>query len=474
MAAMMAAMSFSQTVVTPPANATKESWNFSGIMSYQGEGGELESEDVVEPINVVFDDNDLYLHFPNPLFGSSWVKGTKSADGSSYVFANGQYLGSYYGSDVYFCGSSDSQTLSDVTFTYNEESKVLVSTGYILFNGSTTTLSTFCYFSTAYITKESAATEQPVALPEGVKPMDYSFSGYDNYYNQSVTHSAQVAINGNDIYVSGLSEVLPEAWIKGTLNGSTATFAANQFMGSYYTPNGYMKFYFNPAGDVTFEYDAQTGKLSTYGYITATPSGVYDDITNAVWTKIPDVAAIPAKPEHLDFMIQGAYKMGALQFTLPTTDENGNALGISNLYYTLMVEDANGQVAPLTLNKELYTTLDQDYTEIPNSLNDETGYLVQKDGDNHLLFLLQGLDVIMSWKMIGVKSIYKGGNETHESEVVWYDIQSFLATGIHPTFDTRHSTLNIQHSTTYNLQGQKVENAKKGLYIKNGRKVIIK
>ena len=39
MAAMMAAMSFSQTVVTPPANATKESWNFSGIMSYQGGGG---------------------------------------------------------------------------------------------------------------------------------------------------------------------------------------------------------------------------------------------------------------------------------------------------------------------------------------------------------------------------------------------------------------------------------------------------
>ena len=129
MAAMMATISFSQTVVTPPANATKESWNFSGIMSYQGEGGELESEDVVEPINVVFDDNDLYLHFPNPLFGSSWVKGTKS--GNIVTFPENQYmgqgpLGSTYG---FSYGGDGVFTYAPVTDIYTAEGYVGVTSG---------------------------------------------------------------------------------------------------------------------------------------------------------------------------------------------------------------------------------------------------------------------------------------------------------------------------------------------------------
>ena len=37
-----------------------------------------------------------------------------------------------------------------------------------------------------------------------------------------------------------------------------------------------------------------------------------------------------------------------------------------------------------------------------------------------------------------------------------------------------HSTLNIEHSEVYNLNGQRVSQPTKGLYIVNGKKVIVK
>jgi hypothetical protein len=51
-----------------------------------------------------------------------------------------------------------------------------------------------------------------------------------------------------------------------------------------------------------------------------------------------------------------------------------------------------------------------------------------------------------------------------------------LAINFGGTTNIEHSTLNIEHSNDaiYDLQGRKVVNPGKGLYIRNGRKVVIK
>ena len=43
--------------------------------------------------------------------------------------------------------------------------------------------------------------------------------------------ATEVAFDGNDIYVKGLAHYFEESWIKGTINGSTATFPTGQFVG---------------------------------------------------------------------------------------------------------------------------------------------------------------------------------------------------------------------------------------------------
>ena len=42
------------------------------------------------------------------------------------------------------------------------------------------------------------------------------------------------------------------------------------------------------------------------------------------------------------------------------------------------------------------------------------------------------------------------------------------------TLNIEHGTLNIENGAVFNLQGQKVTKAQKGVYIQNGKKVVLK
>ncbi len=74
------------------------------------------------------------------------------------------------------------------------------------------------------------AGEELVTVPEGVSSVPFIM-----YYSdkQGLEHSKPVntAIDGNDVYIQGFSEYLPEAWVKGTKDGNSVTFAGNQYMG---------------------------------------------------------------------------------------------------------------------------------------------------------------------------------------------------------------------------------------------------
>jgi len=92
--------------------------------------------------------------------------------------------------------------------------------------------------------------------------------------------------------------------------------------------------------------------------------------------------------------------------------------------------------------------------------------------------LFQSEDEIKSWSRIGLQTIYYGGNERHVSNIVWAE---------NPVYDT---TTDIADVTTgsaspavcFDLQGRRVDSSmangqssiKKGLYIVNGKKVLLK
>ncbi|GEM_PF-2132811 len=81
--------------------------------------------------------------------------------------------------------------------------------------------------------------------------------------------TVNVAISGNRVYIQGLSKYVRDAWVEGTLNGTTVTFATGQLLG---TDDQGRSHYFvgeweQEVADVRFVYDASHGILTQYSEI---------------------------------------------------------------------------------------------------------------------------------------------------------------------------------------------------------------
>lgn len=76
-----------------------------------------------------------------------------------------------------------------------------------------------------------------VTVPSSATIEEWEITTGWHKYNSGWTTPAfsstvQVAIDGNDYYIAGLCDVLPNAWVKGRLSGSTVTFASGQYYGA--------------------------------------------------------------------------------------------------------------------------------------------------------------------------------------------------------------------------------------------------
>lgn len=155
-------------------------------------------------------------------------------------------------------------------------------------------------------------------------------------------------------------------------------------------------------------------------------------------------------------------------FLVPATDVEGNSLNTKKLYYQLY-SDIEKDVKPIVLTNELYQ-FGADMTLIPYLFtdNDLVGHL-----DNYVSYGINRAVVLLDpaakrYNKIGVKSVYIAGNETHESPVTWLDIKAY-GTGIADV-----TSVDERSTTVYNLAGQPVRTASKGLYIVNGKKVMVR
>lgn len=118
----------------------------------------------------------------------------------------------------------------------------------------------------------AAAANELVALPANATPETWTLTGLNVNPNntdqyESLDEPVKVAIVGSDIYIQGLCAYSPSAWIKGSIDGTTATFPARQYVGSYANTPLYVIGYNGSAVDLTFNYNAEAGSLSTDLYM---------------------------------------------------------------------------------------------------------------------------------------------------------------------------------------------------------------
>lgn len=419
--------------VTPPAGLETEDWT---IARYFYDGSEEAGEEKV--IQIGFDGKDVYVqgfsYFSDYMEDYNWIKGTLSDDGKSITFASGQYYGNYNDAyDFYFVAYDlVNGEMAPVTVDYDAEAGTITWPYDMLIveNSAEDEMSAYGYFTEITATVKGTAPE-PLAAPEVITTDWYfkskSISTDEETGENVVTdynYQVQVGIAGNDVFVQGLCEDLPDTWIKGTLDPATnkVTFPTGQHFGTYVFWFWEFEYFFAGYGlngfeDVVMAYDAEAKTLTmespfymliNANWLLLNPNLILTDVS---LQEIPDVAAVPAQPSITGSKLAGT-SYPNITVDIPTLDEVGNPILASKLSYQYFYK-AGGKEYPLTLTTDLYYELTEDMTEIPYNFTDDW------DVYNNCLYLNMDFS---DWDQIGIQSIYRGGGEEHKSEIFWYDI----------------------------------------------------
>ncbi len=299
-----------------------------------------------------------------------------------------------------------------------------------------------------------------VEAPADLETEAYYYKGTDIYYQSEDTREVQVGFygeNNDEVYIQGLSYFLPEAWVKGKMVDNKVTIPG-WYLGEYASFFGTYDIILE---EMTLDFDPETNTFSTDYYATVSKTGsIMDEYSDVTITKIIEKAGTPAQPEITSYTRASSYDY--IRMNVPAVDEEGNPMLTSKISYQLYV-DVAGEVSELVFRADEYENLEADMTVIPYTFSDDWDFY----SGGSTIYLNHAERE--SWDKIGVKSIYTGGGETHETAISWFDIREYLG------IENNVVTTNNNNGAIYNLQGVRVNNAtQKGIYIQNGKKFVVK
>ena len=325
--------------------------------------------------------------------------------------------------------------------------------------------------------------EMPVTPPAGLETETYSME------NQTYGHLMRVGFYGPDVYMQNVTESkLTNSWMKGTREGNKVIFPA-QVAGVggsfiYYfcgingerVEDGYGGYTWNyewPAGDLVFDYDEETGTLISDQTLLLTTSLEANDGRGEIFhmprlSPYEEYAGTPRDPKVTAYVPYGNV-LSIFMFEVPLRDTEGHFMDPSKLSWQLYVDDDE----PYTLYRDEYKYLPEDIDEVP--------YLYATATENeyysrsNIYEKAYGIYIYQfGFDRFGIQSIYRGGGEEHRSNISYWNFNE--TDGI-----SFSSSPKGEESHAYDLSGRKIVNSKwsngtlsKGIYIVNGKKVVIK
>ncbi len=415
------------SVVTLPEGLTVTEHSFNGTNNRSGAA-------IERTVGVAFNGDDMYIRGLGQTNETAWVKGTKNADGN-YVFPAGQDLGVYYDEDrLFFLGYADSK-VTDAILTVDAAGGVYTFTTGIVENADYTDRMYYVLniASGATISIAEIVPEVPtlVELPEGLETETWIFSGTDYFDKTLAARSVKIAFDVDTVYVQGLSENVPNAWVKGVSEGDQVTFASGQYLGAVRGQDVWFIGYNLNTGItdyvMTFNEDASklvnTSTNEVFGvnaYKNKVQASVYEFYYSTKIAKIVEQAATPATPaiNTIGFTPYG----DKVEFNIPLLDTNTEGLVDALVSYKLYYDEGDGEAKEVTFTTDSYEYLTEDMTVIPYGFLD----YVDEDGnassyDFGTAFVYLNMDY-STWERVGIQSIYAGGGETNASEIGWYTI----------------------------------------------------
>lgn len=234
---------------------------------------------------IIEDGNDVYIKNPVSRYGSgAWIKGTK--EGNTIVIPVGQpvmYSDQYEATlsvrwgVITSAGKIQAYDSFADSFVFTIDGDVLTLQNTIAYSSSNTGDAPFMgvmwdddnSFS-GYGDAETVltfTTDVPtlVTPPAGLATDTWYLNGYqysEGDLERVKNQTATVGIDGANVYIKGLFKSMPNAWVKGTISGSTVSFDKFTYLGTY----GSSEIYFT---GVEVSIDGTSATL-------VAPSAVYD------------------------------------------------------------------------------------------------------------------------------------------------------------------------------------------------------
>ena len=386
---------------------------------------------VERTVGLAIDGNDLYIRGIGSMDAEAWVKGTKNADGD-YVFPKGQEIGTYYDEDRLFLLGYAEDEVSDVVLKIDAANNVYEFTTDFIENADYTDRTYYVQWVNAGTTIEMDEAQpevlEPVVIPDGLVTEVYSFTATAYFDNVTVAKNVLVGFDGEDVYIQGISDGLPEAWMKGTIDGDKVTIPAGQYIGKYSDYDLWTIGFIDGTGvsDYTMDFDEETSTLTNlkdveyFGTTSVKGSSrnLYDFFFGITIKKLTEKVATPATPSITTIAFN--YAGDEVEFNVPAVDVDGDGLVTEKLSYKLYYDEGDGEAKEITFTTDLYECLTEDMTVIPYGFIDAT-----EEHPNGWDFYGSSVYLNMehsTWTRVGIQSIYTGGGETKTSEIGWYTI----------------------------------------------------
>ena len=281
---------------------------------------------------------------------------------------------------------------------------------------------------------------------------------------------SQVVFDGDYVYVNNIDSDLPDAWVRGEVQGDKIVFSNTQFMGLFPTKHAYK--WVMPADvsynsqegttdykslpSITFDYDRNTasftcpkyGFMANYGYrLIDLEMQVMMKPAFRPWTETV------ARPKNPVFSVLQDISVDAKRFvfSLDRYNEVNSFMNTKNVYYNIYLDDKK-----YTFSPSVYPWLSADMTDIPIDFSDKTRYDFENRGNAHAVMIYDNAS------RIGVQAFYLDGDKRLTTDIVYSD--GTVVSGIKEV-----SEMTMGKPFYTDLSGRRVENPSKGVYVKSVR-----
>ena len=369
---------------------------------------------------LVYDVDGKTVWFRDLFMGKMGGYAKGEISGKTLTIASGQYVGnSSNGEKLYllaFTPESDgSATLAD-GITFSVADGVLkgvndnVYAGLWTYDEKAKTFALTNTYAHKYVFNEVKNPHSAI-VPDGAKKEQYIMTFFDGWRNGNYTRIVDVARQGDDIYMNGLSFLSRDDYFKGTVSGNEAVFESNQTVSGDYTYwTKLVGAQSNGSVAPTFSF-----AIADDGSMTMTNAGLYEkmmfdgmnyDLYQNVALKkyAGDHAATPASPKYLKCVDTKDFN-NQVTFVMTSTDVDGNQLNPDLLYYRMYVDGE-----PYTFTPARYQGVTEAMTLVPYSYYNSYTFNDNYQNKYKLIYLDD-----IKWNRLEVESVYIAGGEERVS-----------------------------------------------------------